>query len=88
LQEQEVESSINPLRKNVLLSSKGRHGLNSIGIDGYLLWLGLQLSRPVFLRELIPFCRSEFDENSSSLGVRVCLSYHKIINHPSFFLGD
>jgi len=69
----------------VLLSSKGMHGQNSIVIDGYLLWLDLQLSRPAFLRELILFSRSEFDENSSSLGVRVCVSYHKIINHPSFF---
>jgi len=68
------------------LVAKGRHGLNSIGIDGHLC-LDLQLSRPAFLRELIPFSRSEFDENSSSLGVSVCVSYHKIINHPSFFLG-
>ena len=71
----------------MLLSCKGRHGLNSIGIDGHLLCLDPQLSRPTFLRELIPFSRSEFDENSRSLGVRVCVSYHKIINHPSFFLG-
>jgi len=84
LQEQEIESSIHLLRKNVLLSSKGRHGPNSIGIDGYLLWLDLQLSQPAFLREMIPFSRSDFDENSSSLDVSVCVSYHKIINHPSF----
>jgi hypothetical protein len=41
------------------------------------LYLDLQLSRSLLVGELWWF--------SSSLGVRVCVSYQKIINHPQLF---